>query len=193
MWVTFRFRSHNNLNIRTLDGSNIDETIMSGHERGYYPYYPMSVEGTYKIPDASVYNRGFIKNLSERANFLVPDVPHIKNWFGTRIVYSDIHINDAFKNGFRTFRGANYRDYTREFGEIIKLISLEDSLLCIFEHGVARIPVNERALAGSGSGGNIYVNTSNVLPENPLIISDMIGSQWADSIIKVPGNNGNSI
>lgn len=193
MWVTFRLRSYNNLNIRTLDGSNIEEAAMSGHERGYYPYYPMSVEGTYKIPDASVYNRGFTKNLSERVNFLVPDVPHIKNWFGTRIVYSDIHINDAFKNGFRTFRGTNYRDYSREFGEITKLIPFESSLLVIFEHGVALLPVNERAVAGQGASGNVYINTSNVLPENPKIISDMFGSQWPESVLKVPGKTGDTV
>nr|WP_303661438.1 hypothetical protein [Bacteroides intestinalis] len=48
------------------------------------------------------------------------------------------------------------------------------------------IPVNERAVAGEGSGGTVYINTSNVLPENPKIISDTFGSQWKDSIIKTP-------
>lgn len=187
MWITFRLRSSNNLNIRTLDGSNVDETAMQGHPRGYYPYQPMSIEGTYKNPDSEVYNRGFSKSVSERWNFEVPDVPHIKNWFGTRIMYSDIHINDAFKNGFRVFQGTNYRDYTREYGEIVKLVSLESSLLCVFEHGIALIPVNERAVAGQGTGGNVYINTSNVLPENPKIISDIFGSQWAESVLKVQG------
>jgi len=101
-------------------------------------------------------------------------------------MYSDIHINDAFKNGYRVFKGSNYRDYTREYGEITKLISLNSSLLCVFEHGVALIPVNERAVAGQGQGGNVYINTSNVLPENPKIISDTYGSNFADSIIKTP-------
>jgi len=36
--------------------------------------------------------------------------------------------------------------------------------LCIFEHGVAVIPVNERAVAAEGSGGFAYINTDNVLP-----------------------------
>jgi hypothetical protein len=62
----------------------------------------------------------------------------------------------------------------------------------VFEHGVALIPVNERAVAGEGAGGNIYINTSNVLPENPKIISDMFGSQWPESILKVPGKTGDS-
>jgi hypothetical protein len=32
----------------------------------------------------------------------------------------------------------------------------------------------------------VYINTSNVLPENPKIISDTFGSQWKDSVIKTP-------
>ena len=192
MWVTFKLRSSNNLNIRTLDGSYVDETVMQGHPRGYYPYHPMSAEGSYKHPESQIYNRGFAKSVSDRWNIELPDVPHIKNFFKTRIMYSDIHINDAYKNGFRVFRGQNYRDYTREYGEIVKLVSFESSLLCVFEHGVALIPVNERAVAGQGAGGNVYINTSNVLPENPKIISDMFGSQWPESILKVPGKTGNS-
>lgn len=192
MWVTFRVRSSNNLNIRTLDASNVDESVMVGHPRGYFPYAPMSTEGTYKHPESQLYNKGFTKSLSERWNFELPDVPYIKNWFGTRIMYSDIHVNDAYKNGFRVFQGTHYRDYTREYGEIVKLISLESNLLCVFEHGVALIPVNERALAGQGVGGNVYINTSNVLPENPKIISDMFGSQWPESVLKVPGKTGDS-
>lgn len=192
MWVTFRIRSSNNLNIRTLDGSNVDEIAMSGHERGYYPYHSMSTEGSYKISDSQVYNKGFAKSVSERINVQVPDIPHIKNWFGTRIMYSDIHINDAYKNGFRVFQGTNYRDYTREYGEITKLVPFESSLLVIFEHGIAMLPVNERAVAGQGAGGNVYINTSNVLPENLKIISDMFGSQWAESILKVPGKTGDA-
>lgn len=192
MWVTFQLRSSNNLNIRSLDGSNVDESAMTGNPRGYYPVSPLSVEGIYKKPESQVYNKGFTKSVSDKWNFVSPNVPHIKNWFGTRIMYSDIHINDAYKNGFRVFQGTNYRDYTREYGEIVKLISLESNLLCVFEHGIALIPVNERAVAGQGAGGNIYINTSNVLPENPKIISDMFGSQWPESIIKVPGITGDS-
>jgi hypothetical protein len=48
------------------------------------------------------------------------------------------------------------------------------------------LPVNERALVGEGQGGNLYINTSNVLPDTPTVISDKYGSQWKDSIVKTP-------
>ena len=185
-WVTFQLVSSSNLNIRALDDSIVDEVSLTGHARAFYPYSGMSADGSYKIPEALCYNKGFNKSLSERYNFEVPDVPVIKNDFTNRISYSDIHVNDAFKNGYRTFRGTHYRDYPKTYGQITKLVELRGNLLCVFEHGVALIPVNERAVAGEGAGGNIYINTSNVLPENPKVISDTFGSQWKDSVIKTP-------
>lgn len=186
MWVTFQLVSSSNLNIRSLDDSNVDETALTGHPRGFYPYYGMSADGSYKTPESLCINKGFNKSLSERYNFEVPNVPAIKNDFTNRISYSDIHINDAFKNGFRTFQGTHYRDYPKTYGQITKLVEFRGNLICVFEHGVALIPVNERAVAGEGAGGNVFINTSNVLPENPKIISDTFGSQWKDSIIKTP-------
>lgn len=186
MWVTLTVRSTKNLNIRAIDDSVVDETALTGHPRGFYPYHPITAEGAYKTPEALCYNKGFEKSVSERWNYEVPDVPAIKNDFTNRIAYSDVHVNNAFKNGFRVFQGTHYRDYPKTYGSITKLIELQGNLLCVFEHGIGLIPVNERAVAGEGSGGNVYINTSNVLPENPKIISDTFGSQWRDSIIKTP-------
>lgn len=186
MWVTLTVRSTKNLNIRAIDDSNVDEVALFGHSRSFFPQYPINAEGSYKIPEALCYNDGFEKSLSERWNYEVPDVPAIKNDFTNRIAYSDIHVNDAFKNGFRLFQGTHYRDYPKTYGSIIKIVELRGNLICVFEHGIALISVNERAVAAQGAGGQVYINTSNVLPENPKIISDTYGSQWRESIIKTP-------
>ena len=186
MYVTLVVRSTMNLNIRALDDSQTDETALFGHERGFYPFYSMSNYGSYKIPEALCYNKGFESSLSEKYNFEVADVPWIKNEFSNRIAYSNIQVQDAFQNGWRTFMGTHYRDYPKTYGSITKIVELRGTLLCIFEHGVSLIPVNERAVAGEGQGGNVYINTSNVLPENPKVISDKFGSQWKESIIKTP-------
>lgn len=184
MWFTFPVVSNYNLNIRSLDESSADEMKITNHARGFYPYYDTSVISTTKIPEALCYNKGFAKSVSDRYNFELSDVPAIKNDFSNRIAYSDINITDAFKNGFRVFQEKNYRDYPKTYGSITKLIELSGNLLCVFEHGIALIPVNERVQTGEGDGGNIYINTNNVLPENPRIISDKLGSQWQDSVIK---------
>ena len=184
MWVTIPVISSTNLNIRSLDDSYPDEMGSFGHARGFYPYTGILPDGSYKTPEALCINKGYSKSLSERYNIEAPDVPAIKNDFTNRISYSDIHVTDAFRNGFRVFQATHYRDYPKTYGQIIKLIELSGNLICVFEHGIAKIPVNERAVAAEGSGGFAYINTSNVLPENPYIISDSIGSQWQDSVIK---------
>lgn len=192
MWCTFKIRSNYNHNVRTVDNSHVDEKLMCGHGRGFYPYLPMDTEGCYKVPESDVYNSGFKKSLSERYNFAVPDVPYIKNWFGTRIMYSDIHINDAYKNGFRVFKGTSYIDCPRTYGEITKLVEFKGNLMVIFEHGIGLCQVNQNAFAQNVASGQEHLGAAKVLSQ-PTIISDVIGSQWAESIIKTPGDFGDGV
>ena len=62
-------------------------------------------------------------------------------------MYSDISITDGYKNGYRTFKGTAYRDYTREHGSITKIVELGGNLIVVFEHGIGFLEVNERAVA----------------------------------------------
>ena len=190
-WYTFRVRSNTNLSIRSLDESHLEEKGVFGLARGFYPLNQELESGNNKIPDSYNVNDGFRGNFGEKFYLRYPDVPYIKNNFENRILYSDIAINDAYRNGFRVFKSTHFNDYTKEYGSIIKLVTmssqgLQNGLLCVFEHGIGYIPVNERAVAGEGTGGNVYINTSNVLPDNPRIISDKFGSQWPESVIQTP-------
>ena len=196
MWVTFTVRSNKNLNVRSLDGSVVEETALMGHPRGFYPHDGMVVEGSYKSPEALVYNDGFSKNLSERINVGLIDTPYNdfdRDWFGTRIMYSNVHINNAYKNGFRVFNGTAFKDYTRQYGSITKLLNYGDDLFVVFEHGLALIPIQERAIAAQGSGGMAYINTDEILPNTPNIISESYGSTWADSVIITPQDGETSV
>ena len=185
-WITFTVRSNINLSMRNWDDSYPTEFGLTGLNRGFYPLQNMSTEGNYKIPESFMSNAGLSSTTSDKYNFLQPEVPYIKNNFDTRIAYSDIAVNDAFKNGLRVFQATSYRDYPIVYGGITKLLEFAGQLFCIFEHGVALIPVNERVVAGSGAGGDAFINTSNVLPENPNVLSDMYGTQWPESVIKTP-------
>lgn len=185
-WITFKVCSSYNLSIRSLDPSYPTEEGLTGLKRGFYPLQELSPAGATKIPESSVINGGYSSTTSEKQAFTLPDIPYIKNRFDTRIMYSDISVGDAFKNGFRVFQMTHYRDYPRTYGGIMKMIELFGNILCIFEHGIALIPVNERAVAGEGSGGNVFINTSNVLPENPKMLSDTYGTQWPESVVQTP-------
>lgn len=184
-WITFKLRSSTNLSIRSIDESNINEKGIFGRPRAWYPYQQDLISGNNKIPESYLYNDGLRSTLNEKYYFNVPEVPYIKNIYQNRIIYSDISINDAYRNGYRIFKSTNYVDYTKEYGSIIKLVPMGSSLICVFEHGVVLLPVNERIQTGEGDGGAIFINTKNVLPENPqIVLSDMIGSQWAESVVK---------
>lgn len=174
LWLTFNLRSSYNLNIRTIDKSNVDESLMCGNYRSFYPHYGQIADGNQKIPDSAQYNKGFTKSVSEKYYFEVPDVPYIKQEFQNRIVFSDIHINDAYKNGFRVIRTMNHKDYPMTHGSITKLIELKNALLIVFEHGIGLVSINNQA-----------EHSSQILSDLN-IISDTYGSQWKDSIIKTP-------
>ena len=174
MWVTFPLRSSYNLNIRTIDKSNVDEYLMCGNYRSFYPNYGQIADGNQKIPDSNQYNKGFSKSVSEKYYFEVPDVPYIKQQFQNRIVFSDIHINDAYKNGFRVIRTTNHKDYPMTYGSITKILEMKNALLLVFEHGIGLVSVNNQS-----------EHPSQILSELN-IISDTYGSQWKDSIIKTP-------
>ena len=174
LWLTFNVRSSYNLNIRTIDKSHIDEYLMSGNYRSFYPNYGMLALGSQKMPDSDQYNKGFTKTVSEKYYFEVPNVPYIKQEFQNRIVFSDIHINDAYKNGFRVLRAMNHKDYPMTHGSITKLIELKNALIVVFEHGIGMVSINNNA-----------EHPSQVLSDID-IISDTYGSQWKDSIVKTP-------
>ena len=183
-WFTFKTMANINVSLRDIDLSDSYEQSLFGHPRSFYPLQKMSTASSFKTKDSNTINGGANVTLSKRYNFLIPDVPFIKNKFDTRILYSDIHITDAFTNGYRVFRGGHYRDYSKTYGAIVDMKEWYGNLFLTMEHGCLLIPVNERAVSGEGAGGNIYINTSNVLPENPRVVSDLFGSTWQESVIK---------
>lgn len=185
-WFTFTVRSNINLSIRDEDSSNISENLLTGNNRSFYPLTELSTDGNYKLPESSIVNTGISSQVSQRVNFIQPEVPYIKNCYQTRIAYSDVSVTDAFKNGYRTFQAGSYRDYPTTYGGIMKIVEVKNSLLVIFEHGIGIAPINERIMTGGGTGGNVYINTGNVLPEILNMITTDYGTQWPESVVQTP-------
>lgn len=183
-WITFKCMSNINFASRIEDYSNSSEVALNGHPRTFYPISSLNYSGEYKIPESTLINVGLSSTTSDKYNFILPDVPYIKNDFSNRIMYSDIHITDAFKNSYRTFQISNYRDYNKEYGAIVTIVEWYGNLIVVFERGVGLVTINERVQTGSGEGGQVYLNSVNVLPERPKLLSKIYGSQWKDSIIK---------
>ena len=185
-WVTLKVMSTHNLSMRSIDESIVTELATNHKGRTFYPLYPMSSEGTNKIPDSYIMNEGYGKTTSEKHNFIKSDTPFEKSIFTTRIAYSDINPTTSISNNFRVFRQGHYRDYSNQYGELVKLVPFGSNLVCIMEHGIGIVSVNEKAVAAQSQTGVAYITSVNVLPEKMTILSDMFGSQWPESVILTP-------
>lgn len=185
-WITIKLKSSYNLSIRSLDESHIQEQGIMGRARGFYPLQQASADGGFKIANSYVINDGFGSTVGEQFYAGIQDVPYINTNYADRIIYSDIDVTGAFKNGYRIFKGTTLKDYTKQYGAIIKLIERAGDLVCIFEHGTALLKINEKAIGAESNGGLAYITANTVLPETPFVYSDMYGSQWAESVIKTP-------
>ncbi len=183
-WATFKICSNINLAYRPVDDSHTSELGLTGKSRSFYPYASMSVSGESKIPESGLINVGYNTTTSDKVYNVLPDVPYIKNIFDNRIMYSEIHINDAFRNGYRIFQGLDYKDITRQYGAIVKMFEKNGNLLIVFENGVGLLPINEKAMAGSSEGGSIFIQGAGTLAEIITPLSTNYGSTWKESVIE---------
>ena len=183
-WVTFKCLSNSNLGLRSEDTFNTSEMALMGTARSFYPLIGASTAT--KLEDSHLLNDGYNATVGRKRNTIKQDTPFDKNEFSTRIMFSNVSVNDSFTNGYRVFQGASYHDYTKQYGAIVKLVSWGNNLFCVFEHGLAMIPVNEKALMQTTTEQTIHIYGHGVLSEQLSIISQDYGSIWQDSIIRTP-------
>lgn len=183
-WVTLKFCSNINLCYRTINNSNIGEYAITGKARSFFPLSPMSITGESKIADSLTLNSGYNTSTSQKEYVPIHDVPYIKTIFDNRIYYSDVNISDAFKNGYRVFKGLDYQDYNSNYGTITKIIEWFDKIIVILERGVCILPINERVIGGNGDGGEVAVYNYGILGKKLMPLSNNYGSTWKDSIVQ---------
>jgi len=122
MWVTFKCLSNYNLSMRALDRRDVEEMALMGNAKTFFPISGISTRSSYKIAESTLLNGGYSNTLSMRNNFKYADVPYIKDQFDNRIMFSNIQVNDDFKNAYRIFQGLSYQDIDRQYGAIVKLL-----------------------------------------------------------------------
>lgn len=181
-WITFKCYTSMNTALRDTDPNNPTEEALVGHKRTFYPYSDMCVEGNYKIPESDQYCPGFSTSTGYKNNFIIPNVPYIKDSYQTRIMYSEPNNEEQFKNGYREFKTLNYQDYTSQYGGLMKLETWGDNLVAVFEHAIALIPVNEKVLLQADQS-QIAVGSAKIIPDSLTLISDTYGTQWPESVI----------
>ena len=185
-WITFKCLASSNLGLRSEDTTNVSEMALMGNSRSFYPLIGASTATGMKLPDSKLLNDGYNATVGRRRYTLKQDTPYDKTDYTNRIMFSNVSVTDSFTNGYRTFQGASYQDYTKQFGQIIKLLPWGNNLFCVFEHGLAIIPINEKALMQTTTEQTIHIYGHGVLPEQISIISQDFGSLWPESVIRTP-------
>ena len=186
MWITYKCLSNYNLGLRSIDKSNTTEYALMGSPRSFYPNTEINLDSTNKVDESSLLNRGYSISLGKRRNYIVPNQPYIKDIFSNRVMFSNVQREDSFKNAYRIFQGLSFKDIDSQYGAIVKLIPWKTNLLCVFEHGIGILPINEKALIQTQTGQSIHMYGAGVLQNQITLISDKFGSIWQESIIKTP-------
>lgn len=185
-WMTYKCMSNYNLSLRCVDQFQIEEQALMGNPRSFYPLQGISTKSSNKIPESNLMNSGYNSVLGVKRNFTFEIVPYVKDIFDTRIMFSNIQVDGAFKNSYKVFQGLSYEDIDRQYGSIVKILPWGVNLFCVFEHGLAIVPVNEKALLQTTQGANIHMYGTGVLQKQVVLISDSVGSRWKDSVIRTP-------
>ena len=186
MWVTFKVMSNYNLGIRSEDTQHTDEQALMGNSRSFFPLTGISADCGQKIEDSWLLNSGYNATLGRKNVLINKQQPYYKTDYSNRIMFSNVGVKDSFSNGYRVFQGASYRDIDNQYGEIVKLIPWGNNLFCVFEHGCAIVPINEKALMQTTAEQTIHIYGYGVLPDQLSIVSQDFGSIWPDSVIRTP-------
>lgn len=175
--------TNTNTALRSEERLSASDSAEQGRDRSYYPLKPLGELRADSRPDSAAYNHGYTGANSLLPYFaLIDDAPTFASRFPNRITASPQNTTQKAFNSFKNIRGFNYRDYGIELGPIQKIIAISGMLLSIHEGGVVGVGVDDRTLLGEGT--DVYVDSVEALSPKGMPISDKLGTQHAESIIK---------
>jgi len=174
--------TNHNCDVRSFEKADPTEKIIYGADRGFYPKVGARKLYTQYRPNSTAYNRGLTGDYRVVSySALSASAPAISTEFTNRIMISAANTKSEFFNGYRDMGGLNFRDYNSELGQIVKLISFNNNLFCIFENGVALITVDGRTLINEKS--DVYIDDAKVLASKATLLTTQVGSTNPESII----------
>lgn len=185
-WITYKCLSNYNLGFRALNKQDSVNLQKLGTYGSFYPINNISTRASNKTRESNLLNEGYSINLGRKEYYQWQPVPYENFHFENRIAFSNIASTKMFTNGFRIFQGLSYQDVDKQYGSIVKLFPYGQNLLCVFEHGIAIVPINEKALLSTQEGLSIHLYGAGVLQEQVSVISPDYGSTWMDSLIQTP-------
>jgi len=183
--IGFPVRSKYNFAIRSYYEADEVENTLYGGGRTYTPSDIKDKIHGNRQAETSVINYGNFKDYSVLKKYkFTDDIPFSNIEYKNRILVSDISITGEFENGFRNFKGLNFKDYDEDLGEIVATTSSGLFTYIVYTSGVAMIEVSERtAITSKDTGANVYLSASEVLPPKSTPILTSIGSQHMKSVV----------
>lgn len=169
-WITFPICGAHNFSMRDVDFSNATEEASFARKRGFYPLRKKVLQDP--LRDSNVINQATGISIPDKGYNAMPDVPFIKQEYFNRIYNSLMDSTESITNELKVIFENAYKDYTKRYGTITKLVSFNNNVYIIFKHGIGvlqSIPATQEV--------------KTFLPEC-AILNDMYGSLWKDSVIK---------
>lgn len=172
-WITFPIMSSHNLSFRDIDYSNATEQASFNKKRSFFP---LEKKNKYlPLRDSNVINSATAISIPDKKYYALPNVPFIKQEYFTRVYHSQVDNANSFTNEFKVMFEYAYRDYTKIYGSITKLVPFGNYVYIVFQHGIGRMDVT--------SSMSKAQNPYELLPYQIVVVSDYLGSIWKDSII----------
>lgn len=184
-WLTFPICSSMNLAFRDIDYSQATEEASMNKKRSFYPWDSMNIHD-HQV-ESNAISHGAKKSIASVQKVAYQSVPFLKQEFFNRIYWSRPNTAQTFVNSYRMIFDSQFREYPKEYGSITKLVSLGNALLVVFQHGIMVLPVNTTPQSENESSP--YLAFKSILPTNGVVINDMYGSMWKDSVIKSEYSN----
>lgn len=158
-------------------------------------FFPQRNQGDFikyresRLPETLSHSQGYSRLLTPKGFFTIPALaPFVKSRFFARLLPSEKHIPNAFRNGYRSFLESKMRDYDTSMGEIVAIFNHHGNLLVIFEHGVGITAIEQRVQTGQDQAGPVVLEATTVLP--PTLqhegFSREIGCQNHLSLVQTP-------
>ena len=181
-WISFPIMSSMNLALRDIDFNNTTEEAKFNQKRSFYPLEPMDISN--KLHESNVINGAAKKTVYKNTIPVYKTVPFYKQEHFNRIYWSKPNSADSFLNSFRMVYKDQYKEYNKEFGDITKIMPLNNSLFVCFDHGMGTLPI-DRSIK-TATEASPYLSSRNVLTPQVQTLSKDFGSMWKNSIIQSP-------
>jgi hypothetical protein len=182
--VCFPVRSSYNFALRALDKVSDEEYAIHRSERTYLSDKNRDkIRGNMQAETLTSNYGNYIENSIVKKSQYNNSIPFNQVNQPNRVYISSADITSEFENGYRDFRGFNFRDYENKLGPLTKIESNGILTYLIFISGVAVIEVSERAAIQSEQGNNVYMANAAVLPDKANTVLSFIGSKYLKSVV----------